>query len=137
MVLDAVVAKEEVDVAEVVVEFTAVKFWRVVEERKRVLVRVARDAKRFVEDAVVAKKEVEVALEEVLFKAVKFWRVEEAEARKPPVKVVRPETVREPRVPTEVRDELTTPDPKVVPERTAVLLTRYALPEAILMSFEA
>jgi hypothetical protein len=87
-VLDAVVAKKLVVVAFVLVEFSAVKFWRVLEPVTRRLARVPRPLKnvvpkvanvekRLVLDAVVAKKFVEVALVVVLFSAVKFWRVDE------------------------------------------------------------
>ena len=39
-----------------------------------------------------------------------------------PAKVDVPETFRDPSVPTEVSDELTTPEPSVVASRTVVLL---------------
>ena len=41
--------------------------------------------------------------------------MEEARERKPPVRVERPVTESEPRVPTEVREEVTTLEAKVVP----------------------
>ena len=44
--------------------------------------------------------------------------VEEAPERKPPVKVERPETVSDPRVPIEVSEEDKMPLPSVLPERT-------------------
>lgn len=89
------VAKREVEVAFVDVLFNAVKFWRVLEPVTRrlarlpsplmkVLPKVAKVPKRFVEDAVVAKKLVVVALVLVEFNAVKFWRVEEPSERSVP-----------------------------------------------------
>ena len=75
-------------------------------------------------EAVVAKKNVDVAFVVVAFQPVKFWRVEDAETRKPPVSVERFVTVSDPRVPTLVRDELTTDEPRVVPERMEALLMR-------------
>ena len=72
-------------------------------------------AKRLVEEAVVAKKLVVVALVEVEFSAVKFWRVDEASDRKPPVRVERPETLSELRVPTLVREEAKTFEARVAP----------------------
>ena len=68
------------------------------------MLKVAFVAKRLVDDAVVAKRVVVVALVVVAFTPVKFWRVEEAVARRLAV-VVRPETVREVRVPMLVRLE--------------------------------
>ncbi len=52
----------------------------------------------------------------------------EAEEMKPPESVLRPETVNEPRVPTDVRDELTTELPSVVASRILVLLIRNTPP---------
>ena len=75
-------------------------------------------------EAVVAKKNVDVAFVVVAFQPVKFWRVEDAETRKPPVSVESPVTETEPRVPTLVRDEFTTDEPRVVPERMEALLMR-------------
>ena len=40
----------------------------------------------------------------------------------PPLNEERPVTVRVPKVPTEVKEELTTPDPRVVADRTPELL---------------
>ena len=60
--------------------------------------------KRLVELAVVANMFVEVPLVEVDCRAVKFCRVLDAVARRLAV-VVKPETVRFPRVPIEVREE--------------------------------
>ena len=82
-------------VAWVVVPFTAVKFWRVVDELARRLAKVPRPdevklppvpvvKKRFVVLAVVAKRFVVVAEDEVELTAVKFWRVEDENAVKPP-----------------------------------------------------
>ena len=89
------------------------------------------DADRLVKFALVAKRLVEVALVVVAETTVKFVMVEEAAfARIPPVKVERPETVREDRVPTEVREEATTAAPKVVAESTCTLFTVNAPPVA-------
>jgi hypothetical protein len=63
---------------------------------------------------VIAKLEV-VAFEVVALRAVKFWRVEDADDKKPPVKVERPVTESELRVPTDVRDDETTLEASVVP----------------------
>ena len=41
-----------------------------------------------------------------------------------------PDQVPDVMVPTEVREEAVTPDPKVVPDRTSVPLILYVLPEA-------
>ena len=76
MVVEPVVVKKAVEVALVLVEFCAVKFWSVVEPRVRILANVPRPLeviapplalvkKRLVELAVVAKIEVEVAAVEV------------------------------------------------------------------------
>jgi hypothetical protein len=72
-------------------------------------------ANRFVEEAVVANEFVEVALVVVALSPVKFCSVEDARERKPPVKVESPVTDREPRVPTDVRDEERTFEAKVAP----------------------
>ena len=93
LVLDAVVAKNEVEVAFVEVEFPAVKFWRVDEPVERMLPNDPRPVavsvptfavvpKRFVKVPLVAKKEVEVPFVEVEFSAVKFWRVDEPVERR-------------------------------------------------------
>ena len=76
LVEEAVVEKREVVVAEVEVEFEAVKFWRVEEPFERRVPKVPSPVevklpplavvkKRLVDEAVVEKKEVEVALVEV------------------------------------------------------------------------
>ncbi len=87
-------AKKLVDVALVVVAFTPVKFWRVVEpESSKVESDVAPvtlsveasvaapDVYKVPPESAVAKKFVEVALVVVAFTPVKFWRVVEASAR--------------------------------------------------------
>ena len=71
--------------------------------------------KLVVEASPETKREVVVAEEEVEFKAVKFWRVDEASDKNPPVKVERPETPRELKVPTLVRDEAKTFAARVAP----------------------
>ena len=60
-------------------------------------------------------REVVVAFVEVLFRAVKFWRVDELLERKPPVRVERPETESDERVPTLVSDEERTLAARVAP----------------------
>ena len=87
-----VVAKNEVLVLLVVVEFNPVKFWKVDEPYESkvapvMLPRVAFPAlstvaKRLVEEAVVAKRLVVVAALPVALMKVKFWRVDEPVARK-------------------------------------------------------
>ena len=82
-------------VAAVVVELTAVKFWRVEEALAKRLVKVPRPEEvklppvpvvknKLVVEAVVEKREVEVALELVELTAVKFWRVVEPTTSKSP-----------------------------------------------------
>ena len=46
-----------------------------------------------------------------------------------------PVTLRPPRVPTDVREELTTPDPKVVPSSTLVPPMKYASVEVVKLIF--
>lgn len=94
---------------------------------------------RFDVDAVVANRFVDVADVEVEFPVIVSppLIVEEAEDMNPLVRVDNPETVSEPRVPREVRDELTTVEPRVVAESIEALLIRYERPDAILISFEA
>lgn len=80
------------DVAFVVVEFTAVKFCSVVDPVRRRLEKVPKPSvrepifaeveNRFVEEAVVEKKLVVVAADPVAFTKVKFWRVEEPVRRR-------------------------------------------------------
>ena len=92
LVEEAVVAKNEVLVLLVVVEFNPVKFWKVDEPYESkvapvMLPRVAFPAlstvaKRLVEEAVVAKRLVVVAALPVALMKVKFWRVDEPVARK-------------------------------------------------------
>ena len=69
----------------------------------------------FVNTPVDAKKLVEVELVVVELRPVKFWRVDDASDKKPPVKVERPETESEERVPTDVSDEAVTPAARVLP----------------------
>jgi len=121
LVVDATFANIVVVVALVVVELSAVKFWRVVdpvskrlerevnpESTERVPVRLVIEpsvcplikpevmvvAKRFVVEATVANKVVVVAFVVVALTPVKFWRVEDARERKPPLRNARPETER-------------------------------------------
>ena len=83
------VKASEVEVAFVVVEFSAVKFWSVEEPVVRKFPTVSRPAtNELVKEPMVAKKEVEVALVEVLCSAVKFCKVEEAMEMKPAPRVV-------------------------------------------------
>jgi hypothetical protein len=84
---DAVVAKKAD-----VVALRPVKFWRVVEERRRRFVAVREPivpdcAKRFVDEAVVEKKFVDVALVKMLAPRVETPEMLRAEAETPPVKV--------------------------------------------------
>jgi len=92
-----VVAKNEVDVELVVVEFRAVKFCKVEEPRERKLPKVPRpELLCVVEKSVVAKNEVDVELVVVELVPVKSWRVEEPVTRRLE-RVVWPEVT--PRVP--------------------------------------
>ena len=53
------------------------------------------------------------------------FTVDEAFEMKPPVRVESPETASDVSVPTDVRDELIIPEPRVVEVKTSVLLIWY------------
>ena len=96
-------------------------------------------ATRSVKRARVEKRVVEVALVDVELVELRLVIVEEAPLERIFPKVPRPVTVTEPRVPTEVREEPTTEEPRAVEERTvaplmvkALLVGRFRLPAVML-----
>lgn len=83
LVLDAVVAKKLVEVAEDEVELRAVKFWRVEEPETSRLASVASDDELItLANKLVEKKFVEVEFEVVELTPVKFWSVDEPLTRR-------------------------------------------------------